>query len=406
MHTLLDLNVYIRQVLALNFQQPLWITAEIAQIGQSKGHFYLDLVQNGPDKQPVAQAQAAIWATEYRRLFKKLGIEIHALLQEGVQIKCLVLVDFHERYGLKLHIQDIDPAFTLGQMHLHRRLVLEQLKHAGLTTLNRSLPLAPVLQRIAVISSDGAAGWQDFREHLAQNPYGYHFQLELFQSAVQGKNAEQEVIQAAEKISERMADFDAVAIVRGGGSRLDLGAFDQFHLCAAVARLPLPVFSGIGHDVDETALDRVAYHSLKTPTAVADFLIQHNFVFENAVFQQASEITFWAANLVKNQHQQLVYLEKNLFWAAQTQMQQAFQELRLLETQLPQWTDRLLRQQHRNLEQWAQWCYNLHPQRLLEKGYAIVRKNGQLIRSEAALETGDRLDITLRDGDVRAQVSD
>ena len=166
-YTLFDLNEHSRRVLALNYRQALWIAAEIAQAGQSRGHFYLDLVQKGADDDIVAQSQAVLWASDFRRLRSTLGADLDAVLREGLAVKMQVRVDFHERYGLKLVITDLDPAFTFGQIEIRRRQTIQTLRELGLLERNRSLPLPPVLLRIAVVSSEGAAGFEDFREHLA-----------------------------------------------------------------------------------------------------------------------------------------------------------------------------------------------------------------------------------------------
>ena len=188
-YQLIELNNFIRRVVALNFAQPLWIEAEIAQASRSRGHLYLDLVQKGDNNEPMAQAQGVLWENDYRKLRINHGLVLDQVLREGVALKMQVRVEFHERYGLKLHLVDIDPAYTLGQLALQRRQTLATLEKEGLLALNRQKPLSPVLQRIAVVSSEGAAGLQDFREHLSQNAFGYQFHVQFFQSSVQGRNA-------------------------------------------------------------------------------------------------------------------------------------------------------------------------------------------------------------------------
>ncbi len=175
-------------------------------------------------------------------------------------------------------------------MNLRRRQTIQTLRELGLLDRNRALPLPPVLQRIAVVTSEGAAGFQDFREHLEKNAFGYRFACELFASSVQGKTAETELIAALNQVAGRNAAFDCVVIVRGGGARTDLAVFDGLELCKTVAEMPLPVFTGIGHDVDESVLDLTACAALKTPTAVADFLLQHNLFFENEIFRLGAQI--------------------------------------------------------------------------------------------------------------------
>ncbi|MBK7220785.1 MAG: exodeoxyribonuclease VII large subunit [Saprospiraceae bacterium] len=198
--TLFDLNEYLKRVIALNFPEPVWISCEIAQIKNARGNYYLDLVQQNEKEEVIAQSQAAIWYKSYLFLKAKLGDLLNSLLQEGTQIKIKVNVEYNERFGLKLIIEDIDPAYTLGQMELSRQKIMERLKTAGVTELNKNVVMPRVIQRIAVISSDTAAGFKDFTAHLEENKYGYQFTPTLFPAAMQGQNTEKEVVSQLQEI--------------------------------------------------------------------------------------------------------------------------------------------------------------------------------------------------------------
>lgn len=399
-YTLFDLNEYIRRVLSLNFQQALWIEAELAEAGRSRGHWYLDLVQKGPADDVVAQAQAVLWATDYRRLRQALGPALDAVLEAGLAVKMLVKVDFHERYGLKFVIQDLDPAWTLGQLALQRRQTLQTLQQLGLLERNRQLPLPLVLQRLAVISSETAAGYQDFRSHLAQNPFGYRFEDRFFAAAVQGRNAEPELIAALEAVRARQADFDAVVILRGGGARLDLAAFDGLALAKTVATLPLPVLTGIGHDSDESVLDLVVHTALKTPTAVADFLLQHNLSFEHNLARLAAQLRLYGDQRLQTFALDIDRAETALQWGSRQRCQHAAQQLDFLETQLPLLSARFLERCRRDLTQAEALCAALDPQKALQRGYSITTQQGKLVRSAAAVSPGAVLETRFIDGVV------
>lgn len=404
--TLFELNEHIRRVLALNFHEPLWITAEIAQVGQSKGHFYFDLVQKNADSDSadmLAQAQAVLWARDYQRLRKTLGNHLDELLREGLELKMRVRVDYHERYGLKLLLDDLDPAYTFGQLELQRRQTVEQLRREGLLDQNRSLPLPQVLQRIAIISAEGAAGFQDFRQHLAQNVFGYRFDCRFFSAAVQGKNVESEISAALANIANAGV-FDCATILRGGGARLELAAFDQIGLCRAVARMPLPVLAGIGHDVDETVLDLVAHTALKTPTAVADFLVQHNLLFENAVLRQAAAIQQVAAFQLKTHAFELKNMESTLHWTTQTVLRTQHQNLQNLAANLPVLALRACNKARENLLQIEAICQALHPDSVLQRGFSITTHKGKIVRNAAELQAGDILETRLKDGEIRSVI--
>lgn len=404
MTTLFELNEHLRRIVALNFPQPLWITAEIAQIGESRGHFYLELVQKGENQDILAQAQAVIWASDYRQLLSRHGMAARTVLREGLALKILVRPDFHERYGLKLQIVDLDPAFTLGQLDLQRRQTVQTLRELGLFDKNRSLPLPLVLQRVAVVSSETAAGLQDFRRQLEENNLGYQFNLTLFTAAVQGKNSEQEVVAALQRIAANPERFDCVAIVRGGGSRLDLSSFDGLELCTAVANLPLPVLSGIGHDVDETVMDLVAKHSLKTPTAVAEFILQHNLLFESAVVETTNQLRFFAFNFLRASALQLEQTIGETKWGARQCLQSAQIKLLATEQNIPALSRQFLRNQHRNIEQAEAFCKAMHPENVLRRGFSLTTKNGKAVASPSDVLPGDTLETRVRDGVIASKV--
>lgn len=402
-HTLFELNEHIRRVLALNFQQPLWIVAEVAQMGESRGHRYLDLVQKAEDGHVLAQAQAALWASEFRQINARFPFGLLPLLREGLELRMQVRPEFHERYGLKLHITDIDPAHTFGQLDLLRRQTIQTLREEGLLNLNRERPLPLVLQRIAVISSENAAGLQDFQEHLEGNSFGYAFDCQVFRAAVQGINAEVEIIAALQRIHQSPEKFDCVVIVRGGGAKLDLMAFDGLELCRAAAQMPLPVLVGIGHDVNETVLDLVAHTSLKTPTAVADFLVQHNLFFEGNILEAAESIARQALNQMRFTAMELDRVETTAHFSARAIIQSCTRQLEVSAEKIPVFGRQTLRDHQQKLEKMESICQSMHPENVLRRGFSITTKNGKAIASATETEPGDLLETRLRDGLIRSK---
>ena len=261
-YSLFDLNQFIRRVIALNLAQPVWIECEIGQCNISRSHYWLELIQQSEDNETViAQASAVIWSKKHRQLRQQLGARLPQLLQEGMAVRLKVQVDYHERFGLKLMIDDIDSDYTLGQLALQRQAILQRLQQEQLLGRNAQTPLPTVVQRIAVISSARAAGYQDFVEQLNNNDYGYQYRLQLFPSAMQGAAVEKELFEQLQQIEQHRQRYDAVVIIRGGGSKLDLQAFDNYLLAQKVAQMPLPVLTGIGHDIDDTVLDAVAHQN-------------------------------------------------------------------------------------------------------------------------------------------------
>ncbi len=403
-YSLFDLNEHIRRVVALNFQQPLWITAEIAHAGQSRGHFYLDLVQKGADDDLLAQAQAVLWSSDHRRLRQKLEEDPATLLREGLQVKMQVRVDFHERFGLKLLMTDLDPEYTFGQLEMQRRQTIQTLRDLDLLERNRQLALPPVLQRIAVITSEGAAGFQDFREHLEKNAFGYRFDCRLFASSVQGTNAGPELIRALEQAARLHNAFDCAVVVRGGGARLDLAAFDGLELCKTVAQLPLPVITGIGHDTDESVLDLVAHTALKTPTAVADFLLQHNLFFENEIFRLAENIRTAGGYHLKINQLELDRLETATHWSGRERLRTMTQTLDVLENKLPGLAAQIIRNRLQEVESAETFCRAVHPDNVLRRGYSMTLHRGKIVRSPSDVAPGDLLETRLSGGVVASKV--
>ncbi|MCB0573566.1 MAG: exodeoxyribonuclease VII large subunit, partial [Saprospiraceae bacterium] len=345
-----------------------------------------------------AQAQAVLWAGDLRKMRARLASDLDAVLREGQEVKMQITVDFHERYGLKLVIADLDPAYTFGQLELKRRQTIETLRGLDLLERNRRLPLPKVLQRIAVISSENAAGFRDFQEHLTQNAFGYGFSCRLFASSVQGKNAEAELLEALQTIDTTR--FDCIVIVRGGGARLDLSAFDGLELCKRVAQMPLPVFTGIGHDVDETVLDLVAHAALKTPTAVADFLLQHNLFFENELLQLAARLRSAGDQQLKISQLELQQAEQAWCWNAGAQLRASFERVDRIAETLPQIVRARLRGQAQKLEAAEAVCLALHPENVLKRGYSMTYKDGKPLMDASEVASGDLLETVLLKGTV------
>lgn len=403
-YSLQDLNRHIKQVIGLNFPEPIWIKAEIAQANQSRGHTYLELVEKESTGTIAAQASAVLWKGKRHLLDKKTKHDVGELLQAGREIKLLAQVEFHERYGLKLILEDLDDQYTLGKLEQQRLETLGRLRQLGLMDKNARLPLPSVLQHIAVISSPTAAGWADFQDQLSSNPYGYAFEVQLFPAAMQGEAAVSEMVKQLEVLAKLTDPFDAVLILRGGGSRLDLAVFDHFDLSRSVAELPIPVITGIGHEIDISVVDGVAHSSLKTPTAVADMLVDHNLAFETKAMDLGVQAQYGARrslelqlhrvresahaldraldNQITQERRLLDYIKEQLGFQAKGQQQRA--ELALLALQ-------------KEVE-------SLDPTRVLEKGYALVWKDHIRLRTCADVELGDQIAIRLRDGTLSAEI--
>jgi len=270
-----ELNGLVKKAVGEAFTAPVWVIGEISELKTNRsGHCYLNLIEKEENGDAiVAQARATIWSYTYRMLRPFFESTTGQQLTEGLKVLLSVSVEFHELYGYSLNIRDIDPTYTLGDMARRRREIIARLQSEGVADMNKELDLPLVPQKIAIISSSTAAGYQDFVDQLTNNPAGYHFDLKLFPAIMQGNQAETSIIGALEQIYLYENFFDAVVIIRGGGSQADLSCFDNYNLAYFITQFPLPVITGIGHEKDDSIVDMVAHTRLKTPTAVAEFLI-------------------------------------------------------------------------------------------------------------------------------------
>ncbi len=283
--SLFELNKLIGNALSKTLEPSYWVIAEIAELrNHNNGHCYLELVEKA-DQQIRAKMKATIWASNYTVISSRFTSVTGQNLKAGMKILFNAMVQFHEVYGLSITIRDIDAQFTLGERARKRQEIIDKLRTEGVFDMNRELAMPTVPQRIAVISSESAAGYGDFINQLQHNDGGYTFFITLFPALMQGDKADLSIISAMHQVFERAEEFDVLVIIRGGGAALDLDCFDSYDLCSHVAQFSLPVITGIGHERDETVSDLVANTKLKTPTAVAVFLIEALNTFEYGLDQ-------------------------------------------------------------------------------------------------------------------------
>lgn len=401
--SLLEVNQYIKRVLALNFEEAFWVECELNQVSHSRGNVYLELIQKAEDSDEVlAKNSAQIWYRKYLFIKKKLGKLLDSILKEGIKVKLKVNVNYSERYGLSLVIDDIDPAYTFGQFELNRQKTIEQLKQKGLLDTNAALPLPSVIQKIAVISSATAAGYQDFRQQLEENPYGYKFEVQLFASAMQGQNTERDVVAAI--VEARAADYDLITIIRGGGSKLDLSAFDNYNIAFEIAVSEMPVVTGIGHDIDQTVCDIVAHTVLKTPTAVADMIIEHNTRFESDILQLEGSIWSEVLELITTKKDELLVLSERLKTIPFATLSLHKQMLSNLDDTMDSIALQLLTTEEMRLESIEAQLLLLDPSNVLDRGYALVKQAGKyVLNKQGVSKKENELEIQFRDGTLKVK---
>lgn len=427
--SLLELNNLVRGAISEAFPGSCWVRAEMSDVrtNASSGHCYLEFIEKNPiTGQLVAKARGSIWAKTFRMLKPYFEMETGQLFASGLKVLVKVSVEFHELYGYSLTVLDIDPAYTMGDMLRKRMEIIRQLKEEGVFTLNKELPFPVLPKRIAIITSPTAAGYEDFLNQLANNKAGYPFYPKLFPALMQGEKTEGSVIAALDRIYHHLDAFDVVVIIRGGGATSDLNSFDSYLLAANCAQFPLPIVTGIGHERDDTILDMVAHTRMKTPTAVAEFLIGCMDLAAGELEELQQEVSELATNILLKQKNFLQLLGARLPVIATNRIERNRSLLQMLGSRLPSSASTLLTRRRSTLDTLQMQLQNRSTSRLaegtrfiqlteqfikmaspdyvLKRGYSLALKDGKIIKHAADLDSGDKLVTRFADGDVKSIV--
>ncbi|MBQ5653410.1 MAG: exodeoxyribonuclease VII large subunit [Alistipes sp.] len=398
--TLVELQRRIKMTLSEQFALPVWVSAEVADLKVNySGHCYLELIEKDHKSEngvPTAQVRAVIWRSSYSRIAAYFEAETGQRLAPGIRILAQVLISYHELYGLSLQITDIDSAYTLGEMEQQRQKTIARLQEEGVWEMNRAVPMPLLVQRLAVVSSAQAAGYQDFCKELSRS--GYRFDLTLFDAVMQGTAAEESILMALGRVAERQEEFDAVVIVRGGGSTTDLNCFNAYRLSSHVAQFPLPVLTGIGHDKDQSVVDMVAHLPLKTPTAVAGWLIERMSSIEGWLEGAAQQLHDITTTRMREAQLQLEQQSNRLRTLASERTLRERLNLEQAEQLLSERVKNLLRFEQQRIKQAEAVVESHSPQQILKLGFAILRAENRAIRTTEELQKQHRLEVELADG--------
>lgn len=427
--SLLELNNRVKGAVLNAFPETCWVRAEMSDVrtNAASGHCYLEFVEkNAITGQLVAKARGSIWAKTFRMLKPYFEMETGQLFASGLKVLVKVSVEFHELYGYSLTVLDIDPAYTLGDMIRKRLEIIRQLKEEGVFTLNKELPFPTLPKRIAVITSPTAAGYEDFLNQLANNKAGYPFYTKLFPALMQGERTEASVIAALDRVYRYADCFDVVVIIRGGGATSDLNSFDSYLLAANCAQFPLPIITGIGHERDDTILDLVAHTRMKTPTAVAEFLIGQMDKAAAEVNDLQQAVCRMATDILSKQKNFLQLLGSRLPALAVNRIERSRAALQRIGIQLPtdahaflnRWASNLeamqvrlanraansLAERTRFIQLTEQFIKMASPAYVLKRGYSLTLKDGKIVKQAAGLVAGDKLVTRFADGEVKTIV--
>lgn len=402
--TLGDLLSEVRATLKDSFTELYWVIAEISDIRENqKGHCYLTLVDK-QDNKIVAQSRANLWFYDYRKLSQKFAAATGEPLKVGMKIMILCGVDFHEVYGFGLIIKDINPAYTIGELALKKKETIDRLQKEGLLDLNKEVFLPVVPQNIAVISSPTAAGYGDFINHLVKNPYGYVFNTSLFSALMQGEDAESSIINAFQEIQGQIENFDVVVLIRGGGSSIDLSCFDGYDLAVTIAKFPIPVITGIGHERDISVADMVAHTDLKTPTAVAEFILSGARSFEESLLEIYQRIRTISDRTLKNTSNELNALAHRFIYGAKGFSAKGIGALQIIANNLVTSVRSCFQKNEIILNNLQDTVRLLSPDNILKRGYSITTFKRSILKDGSQLRDGDVIETTLFKGKFKSVV--
>ena len=380
---LFGLQSRLKQGIDSLFPNRIWVKAEVSAVkARNGGHCYLELSQSDSNGL-VAKASAIIWSSKYRIIAPYFQSVTGSPIQEGMVVLVEVQVNYSELYGLSLIINDIDPEFSLGVKELERQKTIERLQKEGLMDLQKGLQLPLLPYKIAVISAEDAAGYRDFVRHIAENPYGFTYDFTLFPALMQGAECPRSIISALDSVLEDGGQWDAVLVLRGGGSKLDLACFDDYDLAAVIAQYPLPVLTAIGHDQDFHVCDMVAHEYVKTPTALADFLLDIYEQEDERLSSLQTRMRLAFSNKIYQAESQLNMLQERMKGAFAMKIANMEAALRVIEARMAA----------------------ADPRKILERGYALaVDKDGVVVKGVSGKAAGDKVSVMFADGTLECTV--
>lgn len=367
------------------FPSRIWVRAEVSAVkARNGGHCYIELSQSN-SQGLVAKANAVIWASKYRFIAPYFQSVTGSPLSEGMMILVEVQVNYSQLYGFTLVINDIDPEYSLGLKELERQRTIERLSQEGLLELQKGLSLPLLPYSLAVISAEDAAGYRDFMRHLDENPYGFRFDIELYPALMQGADCPASIIAALDAVMESGKEYDAVLILRGGGAKLDLACFDDYSLSAVIAQYPMPVLTAIGHDQDFHVCDMVAYEYVKTPTALADYLLEMYEAEDERLSSFGTRIRLASTGKITNAEAMLQMLRSRIRGGLALKVAAMESALKVLETRI----------------------VSADPRKVIERGYALaVDADGRVVKGAAGRKAGDKVSVMFADGVLDCRVEE
>ena len=404
-YSLSEISKSIERVIAKNYTKAYYIKAEILKLNHypHSGHCYPELVEKEQGKIKT-QLRAVIWSTQFKEINEKFIKITGEPLKEDIGILCLASVDFSSQHGLSLHIQDIEPTYTLGELAKNKQEVILRLKKEQIFNANKlkKLPLVP--KRIAVISVETSKGYHDFMVTLHNNNWNYNFQCDLFPSILQGDKAIISISHQLEKIIQKANQYDCIVIVRGGGGDVGMSCYDDYQLASKVASSPLPVITGIGHSTNDTVTDMVAFQNKITPTEVAYFLIQQFHDFSIQLDEIQSKIVKGTLNILKDQSFFFSQIGNTLNLSFEKWISKQVKGLDQNIQTIKLSSNRLIDKQIHYLQQTDTKIELLHPENVMKRGYSITYWNGKALKNESDVPNNAEIITHLHQGKLISSI--
>ncbi|MCQ2202617.1 MAG: exodeoxyribonuclease VII large subunit [Bacteroidales bacterium] len=407
-----------------------WVFGEVKNYKYNR-HAYFSLIETQEGSNvPVASLSCTVWSFAFDKIIGRFEREAGVEMRDGLKVLVHLTVGFHPAYGLSANVDAIDATYTLGEYELKRKQTIEQLTQDGYMDLQKQLELPTFIRRVAIISANTAAGYGDFMNQLSASEYG-GCECQLYPALMQGTGAPESIINALGSIQsdleEMVREFDAVVIIRGGGSKQDLACFDDYVLATYIATFPLPIITGIGHEQDTSVVDMVAFQRVKTPTAAAEYIIDHNSsqytlvedykrilsdavarilsTYNNKVAMKRQQLSYIASSRVDRLKMQVENLHRRIGQSADMLVQMKMQHATLLKNKVEQSAMMYIQMEQRAIVNYMQQLEALDPQKIVNRGYTMtLSKSGKLLSSIEDVEDGEQIVTLLRDGRLTSVV--
>jgi exodeoxyribonuclease VII large subunit len=406
--SVLQLGNFLKEGLNNLFPQYFWIEGQISDFRTvpKSGHAYFDLIDPVSEQgaQPMGKFNVALWKSQRLEIDKTLQNQTELILTDGIHVKILTHLDFWPPGGrLQLIMHDVDPQFTFGHLAQEKEKLLQTLKKEGLTEKNKLLTIPSPALKIGLITSAGSAAYADFCDELLKS--NFSFNILARDTKMQGEGSASDIEEGLQIITSYQPDV--IAIIRGGGSTSDLLSFDSESLARAIADSIIPIFTGIGHEIDQSIADVVSHTAYKTPTACAMGLVEIVNGFVKKILAIKTTIVNLSQNkisLAQSNHSNLCSRTATI---AKASLINSNENLNGIKERISIMIPNIIKRNVDKLHGFEDQVRALDPKRLLAQGWSITRtQDGEIISSTNNLLNGDEIVTIFKNGTVKSTIKE